>query len=353
MTGILMAITPYLMRRNECFAVTVPESALQDAYLKGLKKRYLVTMLVITAALTVLGFALSLSNNELLSVIVFTIGVLLIVFIGYGLMLQNRSKVRRYKSEQNWVAQQQESVAVLTEGDVPKAVSLKWSLLYIPVIALAFVIGCVGYAHMPETIVLQIGFDGQVSNSVEKSPVVILFSVLIQVFIALVMVFSHWMILRSKAPANPSAPATSTLAYGMFAHAQSIFLVATGLMLCTSMLLIPLSFIGIVTLAHTAVLILIVAVIILLGAVAISVVYGQGGSRVFKRMQASNTLPVDEDRYWKLGIFYFNKEDPSLFLLERFGVGWTLNFARPAVWAIIVGFIALCAAFIGTILLIS
>ena len=29
-TGLLLAFTPYLMRRNECFAVTVPASAQSD-----------------------------------------------------------------------------------------------------------------------------------------------------------------------------------------------------------------------------------------------------------------------------------------------------------------------------------
>jgi len=86
-----------------------------------------------------------------------------------------------------------------------------------------------------------------------------------------------------------------------------------------------------------------------LGAVAIAVVYGQGGSRVFARMQSSGTLTADEDEHWKLGVFYFNREDSSLFLLERFGIGWTFNFARPAVWAIIIGLIVVMAAFIGVV----
>jgi uncharacterized membrane protein len=42
------------------------------------------------------------------------------------------------------------------------------------------------------------------------------------------------------------------------------------------------------------------------------------------------------DRYWKLGAFYVNPQDPSFLVERRFGVGWTLNFGN--LW----GIIALC-----------
>lgn len=41
------------------------------------------------------------------------------------------------------------------------------------------------------------------------------------------------------------------------------------------------------------------------------------------------------DRAWKLGLIYFNPEDPALFVEKRFGVGYTVNFARPGAWLFI------------------
>ena len=69
-------------------------------------------------------------------------------------------------------------------------------------------------------------------------------------------------------------------------------------------------------------------------------------------MQGDDYLPDDNDEHWTLGIFYVNRDDTSLFLPERFGIGWTMNFARPAAWAIIVGGVALTAAFIVAIALL-
>ena len=57
------------------------------------------------------------------------------------------------------------------------------------------------------------------------------FPVLTVLFLAACFAFSHWMMIRSKRPTDPGAPVTSALAYGMFARAQSISLLVTGLVL--------------------------------------------------------------------------------------------------------------------------
>lgn len=42
------------------------------------------------------------------------------------------------------------------------------------------------------------------------------------------------------------------------------------------------------------------------------------------------------DRFWKAGLFYFNPDDPSLLVEKRYGLGWTINFARPLGWLIMI-----------------
>ena len=39
------------------------------------------------------------------------------------------------------------------------------------------------------------------------------------------------------------------------------------------------------------------------------------------------------DVCWKLGIFYFNPADPAVFVLQRFGLGYTFNFGNRWSWA--------------------
>lgn len=52
------------------------------------------------------------------------------------------------------------------------------------------------------------------------------------------------------------------------------------------------------------------------------------------------------DAAWKLGMIYFNPDDPALWLEKRFGVGYTLNFGRPMAWVIVLGLIAGSASLI-------
>ena len=350
LTGIMTIVTPFLMRRGEVFAVTVPDTAAHDPYLRRLKRRYALLMATLTAVLTAVGAFGAFTGDAGLALAVLCVGMLLLCIGSYGLMLYFRSKVRSYKKEQGWQASARESVAVVGDAPVPRAVSLKWNLLYLPVIAVTLAIGAVGYAQMPDLIPQHMNFQGEVTEYMEKTPFTILAPALIVAFVAACMAFAHWTILRSKRPSNPSAPATSALAYGMFARAQSILLVAGGLALSALGPVMELSFIGVIGLEQAGVFVVALALVIVVGSIVVSLVYGQGGSRVFSRMAASERLLADDDEHWKLGVFYYNPDDASLFLPERFGIGWTMNWARPAVWAIMLAGLVLTVAFVAAVM---
>ena len=352
LTGIMTIVTPFLMRRGEVFAVTVPDTAAHDPYLRRLKRCYALIMSALTAVLTAVGAFGAFTGDAGLALAVLCVGMLLLCVGSYGLMLYFRAKVQSYKKEQGWQASARESVAVVGDAPVPRAVSLKWNLLYLPVIAVTLAIGAVGYAQMPDLIPQHMNFQGEVTEYMEKTPFTILVPALIVAFVAACMAFAHWTILRSKRPSNPSAPATSALAYGMFARAQSILLVAGGLALSVLGPVMELSFIGVIGLEQAGVFVVALALVIVVGSIVVSLVYGQGGSRVFSRMAASERLLADDDEHWKLGVFYYNPDDASLFLPERFGIGWTMNWARPAVWAIMLAGLVLTVAFVVVVMML-
>ncbi len=52
------------------------------------------------------------------------------------------------------------------------------------------------------------------------------------------------------------------------------------------------------------------------------------------------------DSAWKLGLIYFNPDDPAVWVEKRFGVGFTLNFARPAAWLLLTAILAATAALV-------
>jgi uncharacterized membrane protein len=54
---------------------------------------------------------------------------------------------------------------------------------------------------------------------------------------------------------------------------------------------------------------------------------------------------LDRDpRHWKFLVFYYNPDEPRLFVAKRSGAPITLNYARPAAWVISAVPIAILAA---------
>lgn len=54
-----------------------------------------------------------------------------------------------------------------------------------------------------------------------------------------------------------------------------------------------------------------------------------------------------DDDHWVAGVFYYNPDDPALWVGKRLGIGWTLNFAHPASWFILAAMLLLPIAAIA------
>lgn len=346
-TGALAAATPYLMPKRECFAVTIPDASSSDPQIKHLKRSYSIIVAAVTLMLTAVCGTCIISNPEHAFLPALVISVLVLCFGSYGLMLRFRQKTMALKQERGWKAMSAKRIGFVAEEPAPKPVSQKWDLLFLIPIAITGLVCIIGYPLMPERIATNIDLQGQASNWVGKSPLTAAFPFLTVAFLDACFTFAHWSILRSKKGVDAARPAASAWAYGAFARAQSMLLVGLGTMLSFLGPVIALSFMGVITMPQALLPILVMLAIVLVAVMAVTVIYGQNGARLLRRMEEPTSMPVDDDRYWKLGIFYWNNGDASLFAPERFGVGWTMNLGRPAAWAIIVGFVVVIAVFIA------
>ena len=207
--GVTMALTPYLMPKRECFAVTVPDDAAADPYLRRLKRTYLAIMLALTAAATIACAAALALDPEHAFVAALVAAALVLCLGGYGLMLYFRAKVQRYKKAQGWVAEGRRSAGFVGDEPFPKPLSLAWGLLYVPVILITLTMGIVGYPAMPDKVPLHMDLAGKVTEWADKSSGIVAFPVLFVVLIAVCLTVAHWMILRSKKGSDPATGARS------------------------------------------------------------------------------------------------------------------------------------------------
>ena len=365
LSGALLAATPWFMKKGECFAVTIPESAQADVRFLAFRKRYAAAVLAVTlicavalgvvsnVALGKMGSATDAAslNAILVAAIVATATIPLIA--SFALMLHYRKRVKAIKREEGWKAERDEAVALIGFEEAPAPPSLAWNVVYVPIVLITLALGLALYPSTPDLVPTHIDFAGNVNQWTPKGPALIAFPLLVEVFMAACFIFSHWMTIRSKKDVDPARPAISAYAYGAFARAECILLLVGGSVLTAVlgivMILMMTEFLSMLV---TMVLIIVATLVFVGATIAFSVVYGQSGSRLVKRLEENGDIIADNDERWKAGIFYWNKDDASLILPKRFGVGWTMNWARPAAWVIVGGITLASIAFVAACVLL-
>ena len=365
LSGTLLAATPWFMKKGECFAVTIPESAQVDVRFLAFRKRYAAAVLAVTLICTValgvvsnvvLGKMSSAAdaaslNTILVAAIVAAATIPLIA--SFALMLHYRKKVKAIKREEGWRAETDEAVALIGFEEAPVPPSLAWNVVYVPIVLITLALGLALYPSTPDLVPTHIDFAGNVNQWTPKDPALIAFPLLVEVFMAACFIFSHWMTIRSKKDVDPARPAISAYAYGAFARAECILLLVGGSVLTAVlgivMILMMTEFLSMLV---TMVLIIVATLVFVGATIAFSIVYGQSGSRLVKRLEENGDIIADNDEHWKAGIFYWNKDDASLILPKRFGVGWTMNWARPAAWVIVGGITLASIAFVAACVLL-
>lgn len=354
MVGAIMAATPWIMPPTECFAVTVPPSAQHDARVRGYKLGFARAIGVATLACAValaatmlrIGGAQEPTSEQLAVLMTVSMAAVLIpVALGFVLMLHYRARVRELKRTEGWKVDAPRAVAVVDE-DVPQPISLAWNLLYVPLVLGMIAFGLRNYDRFPAQIPMNMSLDGTVSSYAQKSVGSVLFPAMVTTFMALVFVMTHVAILRSKRPVDPAAPTSSAYAYGRFARVQSQVMLVMGILLSAAIgVSFYLSALGVISLAAAGLAMGASTLVIVLAVMAVSLVTGQSGGRLAAELRTTDDLARDDDAYWPLGVFYANGDDPSIVVPKRFGVGWTINVARPAAWVAVAGLVAVVVAF--------
>lgn len=73
-----------------------------------------------------------------------------------------------------------------------------------------------------------------------------------------------------------------------------------------------------------------------LGVAILRMFYGWMRARIFTPPQVERS----GDRFWRWGLFYYNPQDPTLFIQHRAGPGYTLNFANFLSWPLALAVVA-------------
>ncbi|WP_335872298.1 DUF1648 domain-containing protein [Bacillus sp. 2205SS5-2] len=345
--GFLMMIqiaVPFIVKRTVVFGVTVPIEQVKNKQLLGYKKRYALLTFFFSLAALLLFFIWSVGTpqeNHL-----FLAGLYLpfvILFVSLSLYFYFHAKVTKLKQQQEWFKNRKQ-VNISELNIRSKDEMLPWMFFTIPLlISISLIIfTLVNYNQFPNQIPTHWGPDGKPDAYTTKSYLSILTLPLI--LLVLQGMFIGVIEMTRKSGINLSAGnvKASRIRQLRLRKYTSWFLFVVSILL--TMLF---SFLQFTTLYENVVsdlLILLMpltfSVLLFIGAIILAVKVGKVDSDFDMEIiedENGEITNVDEDQYWKGGLIYYNRNDPSIFVEKRFGVGWTLNFARPIGYLILFG----------------
>lgn len=341
-TYVATMFVPYWTRRTESFGVSIPEEKYDSNELKQLRKNYLVVMGMLALAATFIFVVASTGKSEAVITTVMTIVLVAYLLLSFVIYLYFHQKMKKMKAVGNWQQEAKEKVIVSIDFRKEKLIysNLWFSISFIITIGV-IIYTLQNYALLPERIPMQYHFSGEVTNWAKKSYRSALMLPIMQLYLTFLFLFINATIQRAKQQINKPNP-LDLKRNAIFRRRWSLFLIIAGNSIVGLLALIQLSFFHPIDQSTMMFISLLFSLGLLAYAIILSFMTGQGGSRVaIVDDGEEKTINRDDDQYWKLGIFYFNREDPALFLEKRFGVGWTINFARPLAWSIFILIIGL------------
>ncbi|MGE6632244.1 DUF1648 domain-containing protein [Bacillus sp. NPDC077027] len=339
---------PYWTRRTESFGVSIPSDVYMDEKLKKMRKLYASSMTVFSIVILFIFYIIvgkySPNDGETMG-FVLSITILGFIMISFLIYLVFHKQMKQLKEKEKWHEQRQQKIVLQTNFYQQKLIhSNYWFLIGFALVAVTLFITFTQYGRIPERIPMQYDFFGEVTNWSVKSYRSVLIMPITQIYMIALFMFINWVVGRSKQQLNAQNPDESIEQNIIFRRRWSVFLIASGISLTVLFSVIQLSFIYSILTTYVTVISLMITAIMIIGAIVLAITTGQGGSRVKNgRTTDGKVINRDDDHYWKLGQFYFNRKDPSLFLEKRFGVGWTINLANPLAWLILIGIIVIAA----------
>lgn len=359
--GFVNGLTPYYSRRGTPFGITVPSSHQQDSFIQMRKKRFFIQNVLLSILLSIPIVFLSNFEDQTAQDMwsgVYVIGAMLVFFVlTFVLYLKNRKAIQLWKKEEQIIVEtKKERIVVDTNyhRDL-NAVSTR-TIVIVQLIIVLISVAVIGffYDRIPNQFPIHWNSQNIPDRSVEKSPLSVMMMPAMQLLMIPVLAFSHYAFIKSKQKLLTNYPQITSYQSKKFRRAWSINFLVTSI--ATQLLLTSTNFFSLFFAEDMAFgwMGLLIGLFIF-GIVGYSSFltwkYGQGGEKlVFSEIDepVEEVTEVDEEKYWKLGVFYYNPEDPSIFVEKRFGIGSTINLARWQSWACIAGLVLFCI-FIGVI----
>lgn len=352
--AVIGYIIPFYLKKDILFGVRLSEKESQflkaDQIKQQFKQSYLI---VIVVFILIASMLLSSFHQETLGGVLIGFQIILLYTI---LVFYNRKvlsmKIKLQSTEEEFT--EDEWLVVDTQTRTKqKILSILWFLPSTLLVIVHFIIALLRFGDLPTSIPLSFDLSGNIIVYTEKTMLSVLRFPAISLFLLITLLGIFFVIKTSKQQLSVQTPKKSKIQDFMFRKQWALsFIILTPLMIIYNIIL-SLQYLLVININGWLFLIvsLVIPLLIVLGSLILAIYTGQSGSRINVAIEERKTkaVAVDDNKYWKLGLFYFNPQDPSIFLEKRIGIGWTINFGNPIAIGGFIGFLSLLFIYVRII----
>jgi len=321
--GVVLWIVPLVTRPTLQFGVRVPPAYLTAPVLRRERRNFqwrsAIIAICATAAVIAVGSRAA------------WISRLVEIAANLGCFWWAHQRIEKVKSAEGWFAGQRQTVVADTSWRTePQRFPIGWLVPAVAVIVTTVIIGILRYPHLPP-------YLASGGRQVATSPVTAFAGIAGQIYVTGIGTGLLLLVYRSRPDLDTADPAASLRGYrtalGAVARALLILFACIDLTLLLSALRLwevyhlP---------GGTALLVLPVA----LGLVAFFATLVRAARKRAGATDAASATDRDDDRFWKGGLVYVNRDDPAVLVTARFAFGWTVNLGNPTAWLLIAGVLA-------------
>ena len=337
--GAMLCITPAVTRPTVPFGVRVPAERARATVIRRERYAYFWRTAAIGVCCTAAALLLWDHGPWWLTRII----ALLEVVADLGCFWIARRKIAAVKHAEDWYAGHRQVVATDTtwRTDAPRF-PVRWLVPALTVIVVTLIVGVIRYPGLPAHVAAGWSAAG---HRVPKSVVSVFAIVIGQVYVTALWTGLMLLIYRSRPDIEATDAAASTRRYRRFLAAWTRAFLTLVALVDLTLLLVALRNWQVYRLSGPgSALPLLPFVIGLVILSAVIVHTGQGGFRLSGGGRGGPGGPGpgtdrDDDRFWKAGLIYHNRDDPAIMVGARFGVGWTFNVANPMAWLVLAGLV--------------
>lgn len=333
----LMLVMPSISRQTLPLGVSIPQERVGDPAVAAALRRYRGGVIVATVLMLIATLLLA----TVAPVVAVIAPLFILLALSYASYWLARTRIRRAKQEGDWYqgVPVRLSATLTTTSTRPQvSTPIGWYIAGVLVLAAIAAVGVSVYDSLPTTLVIHWNAAGVADGFAPKS----IWSAFGSVMLGIGLLVFLYVVARltTRIAMRRVAEYTDEQQAGMQQLMQSLLgqiaLVLSLIIGATSMQ----GWFGQDESGWTFAL-SVLSTVLIFGLLGVYLVRQRRLSRSIAANAsgaygAEHADTPDDDRYWKAGSFYVNRNDPALWVPKRFGIGWTVNLGHPAGIAILV-----------------